>query len=56
MTDADDNVSLAKAHCEIWKGNSVAADPFNLKRSLELYTSEYRTKHFILLPLPLFNV
>lgn len=31
------NLALAQAHCEIWKGNSIAADPYNLQvRSLPL--------------------
>jgi len=29
---------LAQAHCEVWKGNAIAADPYNLRRSLELYS------------------
>ena len=41
----EEELPLAKAHCEIWKGNAISADPYNLARSLELY--EKLSKHFI---------
>lgn len=49
MSDTDDDLLLAKAHCEIWKGNAVVADPYNLKRSHELYNNAVNVKQSILI-------
>ena len=40
-----EKIALANAHVEVWKSNSVAADPYNLKRSLEIFESAVNSKN-----------